>query len=63
MDLQEDTENGIPSSLQATFAMLIAEKDALKWNSNRRRSLAWQLVSPAKDFASRKQNSSWKRAL
>lgn len=40
MDLQEDTENGIPSSLQATFARLIAEKDALKWNSNRRRSLA-----------------------
>ena len=25
MDLQEDTENGIPSSLQATFARLIAE--------------------------------------
>ena len=40
MDLQDEMEYGIPILLHAAFAILIAVSDALKWNSNRRRSLA-----------------------
>ena len=40
-----------PSFLHAVFARLIAESEALKWNTNFLKSVDWQLVIPAYCFA------------
>lgn len=46
IDLQEDIENGTPSSLQAALAMLTLAKDAFLWNSSFLRSVDWQSFRP-----------------
>ena len=49
MDLQDDIENGIPSSFQATLAILMLANDAFLflWNSSFLRSVDWQSLRPA----------------